>query len=92
MLCASAAAVQLQIFPAEVFGSEHPIHDIGWDLGVPAKLQEKWGVPRCFLWGDTVSKSNGFKVLTIVLLLIILKKPIFITSCNDCYSNFILAL
>ena len=33
-----------------------------------------------------------FKVSTIVLLLILLKKPIFITNCNDCYSNFILAL
>jgi len=32
------------------------------------------------------------KVLTIVLLLILLKKLIFITNCNVCYSNFILAL
>ena len=28
-----------------------------------------------------------FKVSTIVLLLILLKKPIFITNCNDCFSN-----
>jgi len=33
-----------------------------------------------------------YKVSTIVLLLILLKKPIFITNCNACYSNFILAL
>jgi len=33
-----------------------------------------------------------FKVSTIVLLLILLKKPIFITNCNVCYSSFILAL
>jgi len=33
-----------------------------------------------------------FKVSTIVLLLILLKKPIFITNCNIYYSSFILAL
>jgi len=36
--------------------------------------------------------QNCFKVWTIVLLLILLIKLIFITNCNDCYSNFTVLL
>jgi len=49
-------------------------------------------INQCFNYFKWDAASRSLKASTIILLLILLMKSIFVTNCNVCYFNFILAL
>ena len=79
-----------------LYGDDLPTYQ---SYGIPRTVKlilVEWNVPTCGTFIKNTSRcllsQTCLKALTIVVWLILSKKPIFITNCDICYFNFILAL